>query len=761
MLTLVGKSVPKIDSVDKVPGTARYTVDINFPGMLYGKVLRSRFPHARVLDINTEKAQRLMGVKAVITGKEISSVVGLAVKDQPIFATHEVRYMGDAVAAVAAVDEYTAQAALDLIQVEYEELPGIFDPVEAMNPDAPLVHEQLGTYAHMPGIFPLSGTNICNHFKLRRGDVEKAFSQSDYVFEDTFTTQMVQHCHLEPNAAVAQVDLNGNVTIWSSSQSPYAARQTVADALMIPMNKIRIIVPYVGGGFGGKSGVPKIEPQCAWLAWKVRKRPVKMVLTRKEEFTAASVRHPTVIKVKTGVRKDGLILGREVTIIWDTGAYAHTGPIISKNAGFSAAGPYSIENVRIDSFCVYTNNTIASSFRGFGTPQITWAIESHMDVIADRLGLGPLEMRLRNCAREGTISATGEILHSVGLEQALLKAAEAIGWGKPKKGDNIGRGIACMHKCSTPGTSSAAFVKAEEDGTFSVLTSAVELGQGCHTVIAQLAAEELGISMDEVSVISPDTNATPYDFGTVSSRITFQVGNAVVLACRDLKGQLLAKAGEMLEANPLDLDIKEGRVFVRGAPDKSMGIGEVVRKCCGGKGGPLIGRGSFAIETTPLNPEDGQGSRPAPFWMYAAQATEVKVDRETGVVEVLKVAAAHDVGRAINPLNVETQIEASLAMGLGTALAEELILVRGRTINPSFSEYKIPTALDMPQLMPIIVEEPHRDGPFGAKGMAEPALSATAAAIANAIYDAVGVRINTLPITPEKVLRSLREREKG
>ena len=764
-LESIGQSPVRLDAREKVTGRTLYAVDLKMAGMLYAKVLRSPHPHARILHIDATKARSLPGVVAVVTGKDFPGSLGATVQDQSFLAGDKVRFVGDAVAAVAAVNLDTAEEALSLIHVEYELLPSLFDPVEAMKSREVLIHENLSQYAVAPGIFPVPGTNICNHFKLRKGDPERGFKESDLVLEDTYRSHMVQHAHLETHAAIAQVDSSGKILIWSNTQTPYFNRKALAKSLNLPLNQVRVMVTTLGGGFGGKSYL-KAEPICVALALKSKGRPVKLVFTREEEFGVAPVRHPTIIRCKTGMKKDGTWLAQETELIFDTGAYADIGPRVCRNAGFSAAGPYQVPNVRIDSYCVYTNHPIGGAFRGFGIPQVSWAIESHLDVMAEKLGLDPVEVRLKNAVEEGSLSVTGQVLHSVGLKETLRQAAEKIGWRKAS-GPYRGKGIACMHKSTVTPSSSAAFVKLNEDASVTLLCSAVEMGQGSSTILAQIASEELGIPVEKISMVRPDTDVTPYDMASVSSRSTFFVGNAVRRAAADAREQLFQIAAEILEANPQDLVIEGGKVMVRGVPEKAIPIAELplgeafyAGAKGRGRGRPVLGRGSFTVEdATPLDRETGQGKNPSAFWMYATQAAEVEVDPRSGRVKVLRISSAHDVGKSIHPVAIEGQIQGALVMGVGTALWEEMELEKGRVKNPSFAEYKLPSALDAPEMIPIIVEELHAQGPYGAKGLGEPALAPTAAAIANAIYAAVGVRVKDLPITPEKILEGLRKKE--
>lgn len=517
-------------------------------------------------------------------------------------------------------------------------------------------------------------------------------------------------------------------------------------------------MPYVGGGFGSKERLIA-EAISVALAMKVKGKPVKVVFSREEEFTSDTVKHPAIIRIKTGVKKDGTLLAREVELFWDTGAYGHYGPLVCRNGSYPSGSPYQIPHLKIDGYCVYTNKPIGGAFRGFGAPQAAWAYESQMDIIAEKLGLDPLEIRLRNGFEEGSISMTGQVLQSVGLKECLRRVAAALAWDKASTAEGYGKGIACIHRDTVSPAGSTAFIKVGEDGSVEILTSTVELGQGSDTVLAQIVAEELAVPLSVISVSKADTDYTPYDRSTTASRSTFHMGNAVRAAAKDAKRKLLEIASNMLEIPPEELELRDGRVFAKGNPEVSVSLSQAIASRWGKREGTVIGAGEYLTkEGTPLHPETGQGSNPSVFWMYAAQGAEVKVDHETGKVDVLRLVAAHDVGKAINPLLCEQQIEGSLVMGLGGALLEEMVLENGKTQNSSFLDYKIPTASDVPEMQAIIVEVPHRGGPFGAKGLGEPALAPTAAAIGNALYNAIGVRIRDLPITPEKLLKALREK---
>ncbi len=755
---IIGAGIPRIDAAEKVAGRAIYGTDLKLPGMLHAKVLRSPLPHARILNVDTSRAERRPGVRAVATGRDLMVRYGVVIQDQSPYAFDKVRYIGDPVAGVAAVDPDAAEEALQLIRVDYEEMPAVFDRLEALSPESPLVHENLGTYWASPIVFPAPQTNLCNHFKIRKGDAEEGFRQADFVTENTFTTPMIQHCHLEPHVAIAKWDPSGQVTIWSSTQHPYTVRREVARFLNLPINRVRVIVTSVGGGFGGKVLV-KVEPLCLVLAMKVKNsRPVKIALTREEEFFASSVRHPTITTIKAGVRKDGSLMSVKTRMVFDTGAYADAGPVVARSSGMAITGPYKIPNVWSDSLCVYTNKAVAGAFRGFGVPQLSWAMDSTMDILAEGIGMDPVEFRLKNALTEGDISTTGQVLHSVGIQECIQKAAEEIEWKKERK-KYRGIGLGTLYKMTQTPSSSAALIKVSEDGSVEVLASTVDIGQGSSTILAQIAAEELGVEVKSVRVVSPDTNVTPYDHGTASSRSTFHMGNAVKQAAADARKQLFEVAAEQLEVRPEDLESRGGVLYIKGSRGPGTPISAIRMGVTYGKGRPITGRGTFSVpDATLLDQESGQGPLPSIFWLYGAQAVEVEVDPETGKVEILRVVAAHDLGRVINPLTCEQQVEGAAVTGVGIALLEELVLQNGKPVNRNFRDYRIPTSMDSPEVTPIFVEASHKDGPFGAKGVGEPALAPTAPAIGNAIYNAIRVRITDLPITPEKVLAALKEK---
>ena len=756
---VLGKRVPRVDGLEKVTGQSQYADDIVLPNMLRGQVLRSPHPHARILKIDTSRAENLPGVLAVASARDLPLVrYGSSIQDETAFAVDRVRYVGEAVAAVAALDLDTAKEALRLIQVEYEGLPEVFDAREALKPGSPLVHEAVHTYKHLPGFTPVEGTNICYHYKLRRGDLEAGFAESDLVLEDTYHVPMAHHGYIEPQTSVCWFDQQGRATVWSSSAKPYGLRKDLAAVFQLPMSKVRVMTCRVGGSFGGKNDA-RLEHLGLALARKAG-RPVKLSMTRAESFTSATVRHPATIRIKTGVKLDGTLHAREMEITWNTGAYCAAGGSLCKNSGHAAPGPYQIPHVKVDSLLVYTNNPVAGGMRGFGSPQLSWAVESQMDEIAERLGIDPVDLRLKNAVEEGSLSYDGQVLHSVGLQETIREVAAQTEGRRGRLAPGSGTGFACSHKSVLSGTSSAAFVKINEDGTCVVMSSTVEVGQGSDTVKAQIAAEELGLRVEDIVVVAPDTDITPYDFGTVASRGTFHMGNAVRLAAADARQKLFLLAADRLEANAADLEAVGGMVRVKGSPDRGLSIpvlaAESVRRL-----GPILGQASYIHSLEVLDPETGKPVEASSFYIYGAQAAEVRVDVETGGIKVNRVVASYDVGRVINPATCEGQVEGQVIMGLGATLYEELLLDGGRVLNPSFKDYKMPTMPDTPEIRSVLVEEPHVEGPFGAKGVGEAVTVTTPATIANAVYQATGVRMKSLPITPEKLFWAMKENDRS
>ena len=743
---VLGVSVPRLDGPEKVTGKAKFGADIYLPRMLHGKILRSRYPHARIHSIRAEKAERLPGVKAVVTWKDAPDVmVGMYQNDWRAFAKEKVRYLGDVVAAVAAIDEETALEALDLIEVDYEELPAIFDPIEALSPGAPLVHDA----------FP---ENIGARRRIRKGDPHKIFEKTELVFEDTFKTQMVDHCPIEPHVAVVDFGVSGRLTIWASTQAPFNNRVLLSKILQTPMNKIRIITTHVGGAFGGKQEL-MVEPSCALLARKTG-RPVKIVAERKEEFIASTVRHPLVMTYKTAVNPQGKILARQIRLVQDFGAYNDLGEGVLRYATLMAAGPYRIDDVWIDAIGVYTNQQVGGVMRGVGVPQVCFAGESQLDQIAHEIGIDPYHLRMMNAVADGDTSANGQIFVGIGYQETLRRAREESGYRTQSGKKNHGFGIASMiYTCGGAGRHdySSAVVKSNEDGTFVVLTGAPDVGQGARTTLAQIAAEELGARFEDFWVDLPDTDLSPVDlYGANATRITYVAGNAVKAAAAEAKIQILAGAAQKWKKEAGSLEIAGGKVFEKGNPESLGDLRDLVAEMHRPMGLTVIGKGSYHTTGVPLDPDTGQ-SHVVDLFLFGTHVAEVEVDTVTGCVRVLNIWAAHDVGKAVNPMNVEGQIEGGVQMGLGFALTEEIVRENGKTLNPSFLDYKLFTAVDMPKIKSITVEVPEPLGPFGARGIGEATTIPTAAAVANAVFNAVGVRIKELPMTPERILRGIKE----
>ncbi|MCK8825712.1 xanthine dehydrogenase family protein molybdopterin-binding subunit [Fuchsiella alkaliacetigena] len=768
---VIGKSVNRKDGVEKVTGAARYVDDMKFPNLLHAKVLRSPYAHARILEVDTSRAEALPGVKAVITGRCFPNITGLYIGDRTVLAQEKVRYVGDPVAAVAAETPEVAEQAVELIEVEYEELPGLFNPCEAMQEDAPLIHENINQYNHADFIDPVPDSNISNHFKLRKGDVEAAFAEADYIFEDEYQTPMVQHVPIETHSTIARYNLDGKLKIWASAQSPDALRELLGVIFNKPLNQIQVETVPIGGGFGGKAGLTPETPIAICLSSLVRERPVKLTYSRQEEFHCATVRPGIYANYKTGVKEDGDIVAQEIEYIWDAGAYNDYAVNVTKTGGYSCSGPYEIPNVKADSYCVYTNHPVSGAYRGFGMCEVHWGIEQHLDSIAEELGLSPLEIRLKNALQDGSLTVTSEVMQDVAYSECLEVTAEQIELEKEEESTSPtklrGKGIAGAYKgpSTPPNASSSALIQILADGSINLIITATEMGQGTYTSLAQIAAETLGVAIDDINVSTPNTDYTPHDWQTVGSRTVFSTGNAVVRAAEDAREQLFDYAAEDLGVEAADLDIEEGIIFDTTEPaneDKRVPISKYalgLQYADGsGRGGQVIGRGIYMPEGITNLDEYGQG-KTVNHWTFGCHGAEVEVDTETGQVEVLKMTTTFDLGKVINPQLAEGQLEGGLVQGYGTAILEELIIEEGEVLNNSFVDYKIPTAMDIPEIKSNMLETALEEGPYGARGIGEPAMIPAAPAIANAVYDAIGVRIKELPITPEKILQALAEKE--
>ena len=761
----VGESVPRIDAREKVTGSAIYADDLQFGNaLLYARIKRSPHPHALIKKIDATKARALPGVKAVVTGDDFPGYIGLYLQDRHIFCRDRVRYVGDPVAGVAAISEKVAHQALDLIDVEYEVLEPVLDPELGANSEAPILHPDLGKYVVADFILPKPDTNISNHFKIRKGDMDNIWEKCVGVIERKYRIPHIQHVPLEPHVAIAKVDESGEITLWDSSQSPFAQRSLIADALGISQSEMRVIAPSVGGGFGGKAGV-SMESLAVAIATKVKGRPVKLLLTREEEFYTAFVRQGLVAYFKIGCDKTGKLLAMENIFYWDGGAYTEYGVNITRAAGYSCTGPYEVPNVKTDSYCVYTNHPVGGPMRGFGMPEMHAGLEQCIEELALQIGMDSIEFRRRNCLKEDSILATGGKMHPTGLSQCLEKSAEAIGWGHkaPPSAPNKrrGKGLALMWKAPAmpPNAGSSAWIELAEDGKITLGIGCQDIGQGAFTVAAQMAAAAFGVPYESVRLATPvDTRYSPYEWQTVASRITWSTGNAIINAAHDARHQVLELVSEAWEEDLEDLNIVNGVVISykteKEIPLKNFvvyGLPKLDGK--GWIGGPIIGRGNFMpSNVTGLDPETGQGEQAVVHFTTGAQAVELEVDLDTGEIDIIKGVAAFDVGRAINPDMVKAQMEGGLIQGISSALFECLQLKDGVVQNPSFVDYRIATTTDVPdEIQSIIVEVPQDDGPWGARGIGEHSMVPTIPAIANGIYDAIGIRFEGPPFTAEKV----------
>ena len=745
----VGRSLPRLEGRDKVTGRAEYTFNLRLPGMLHGKILRSTKPHARIKRIDAAAAQALEGVYRVVTIDDVRTVIpvpyyGPAFHDQPILADGKVRHVGEPVAVVLAEDRHVAEEALGLIEVEYEDLPAVFDEVDAMTASAH-VHDALkpaGAFVDLKHLEGMSGTNVALSYRLRRGDVDAAFAAADHVFEEEYRTQQVMHTPLEPFVTVVEPG-DGRITVHTSSQGPSFVRIELARLLGWPENRVRVKVPYLGGGFGGKLYI-KLEAMVVACAL-VARRPVKIALTMEEQFLTIT-RHPTTFRIKSGVTKDGRITARRCEVFWNGGAYADIGPRVAQKSGFAAAGPYDIDNVSIDSAAVYTNRPPAGALRGFGAPQLCWAFESHTERIARALGLDAFAFRRLNLLRDGRPQATGTIMRDCALPQMLDVLEQRMNWRQPyDRGSGRlrrGRGIAISIKGITSPTTSVAIVNVYGDGSCGVYCSTVDMGQGSDTAMAQIAAEVLNLDAEAVRVIHPDTDVTPYDMGTLGSRSTFHMGNAVRSAASEAKAKIAALAAEL------------------GLPSGSnVPVAELFRRKYGTQAGNIVGVGSYIPTYVSPDRETGLSNDVTPFWAAAAGGAEVEVDTETGQFRVTRLWLVADAGTPINPRIVETQLSGAAIMQLGFTVSEEMLFRDGQLTNGSFADYKIPGIRDVPAITGEIVDNEQQDGPFGAKGVAESTTMPVSPSVGNAIEDAVGVRITSLPITAEAVYRGLRARD--
>jgi CO/xanthine dehydrogenase Mo-binding subunit len=732
---IIGKSVSRVDGVDKVTGQAKYVGDIRIPGMVEGKFLRSPYAHARILSINTEEAENVPGVIAVLTARDLSNInpyLGRGQrKDQPILAIDRVVFAGQVVAAVAALDEFAAEEALRKVHVEYQELPAVTGIQEAIAKDA-------------PQLYSFAPNNICFQDRLEKGDVERGFAEADEIFEDTFEFPMVYHYSMEPHTTIAQVDADG-ITVWSSNTHPFGIRKEIAEVFDCPLSEVRVIVPFVGGAYGSKSG-SKIEPLVVALARKAQ-RPVKVSLNIAEAMMTVR-RHSAICRVKTGVTKDGNLVAKEAEIFLNTGAYAETGPVVTRRTLTRILGPYRIPNISVTGYCVYTNTVSAASFRSIGGPQTAWATESQMDIVADKLSIDPVQFRRKNLLRRGEeLKPKGKPLDA-DLFEGLQKVVQGLGWDGRRSKKGGGRGVA--FGVTDPGAplASTTTVHVLSDGSIVLLTGTVEVGQGARTVMSQIVAEELSVPLARVAARSIDTAYTPFDRSTGSSRSTTVMGKAIQMAAQDARKQLVELAADYFEAPAETITLNDGEAM---AGRKKIDYGELIHRHFAMQGGEIIGRG-YAHSGMAPSPGDPL------FWEIGIGGVEVELDQETGEIAIKKYVTAADVGKALHPLQCEGQDEGAAMMGLGHTLYESIVYEDGQILNASLVDYKVPTFRDLPeQFESILIENEDGPGPYGAKGMGEGAIIPVAPAIANAIASITGVRIRELPLTPEKIWRALKK----
>lgn len=772
----IGKSVTRIDALEKISGAAIYGDDIDFgASLLYAELVSSTQAHAIIKSIDTSAAEKVPGVYKVFTGKDFPYKFGLYMKDRYVFAQDKVRFVGEQIAAVVGRTPQAAKQGAALVKVEYEPLPAVLDQMEALRDDATLLHPELGDYPHVPWFFPKAGTNIAHWRKTRKGDLEAGFAQSELILEDTYTVPRYAHCAIETHVAIGKLDYSGRLTVWSSSQSPHTQRHLFAEALGKSHKDVRVIAPHVGGGFGGKAGVT-MEIIPAALATKLKGYAVKLRYSREQEFINTYQRLGVVAKIKMGINKDGRICALDHKIYWDAGAYVEYGANVVNAVGLSAIGPYKIDNVSIDSVCVYTNLPPGGAYRGFGYSEMLFGLESHITRAAHQLGIDEVEFRRLNAIKAGDLTAYGAKMNPNGLHESIDKVAKAINWGSKLESSDphkaLGRGFAIFWKAPAmpPNASSSAFLKFNEDASINLIISGMDIGQGYQTVMAQIAAEILSVPPSKIRVETPDTDRNPYEWQTVASHITWSSGNAVKKAALDARDQILQLIHRVYHY-PIDsLYLEDEAVKCENDPKfflplKSFVVDGIMTKDGTFKGGPINARGMFMPEfsSTNGNPETSQGGHPNVHYTVGAASLDLEIDRDTGKMRVLKVALAIDAGKALNPELVRGQITGGLLQGLATVLYEDMRYdANGKLLNPNFTDYKIPTAMDVPdEIIPIIVEVPQPDGPYGARGIGEHTMLAAAPLIANAVENALGIRIKSMPITAEKVAMAILAKDKA
>jgi CO/xanthine dehydrogenase Mo-binding subunit len=768
----IGKPSDRAEALEKVTGQAVYTADLEFPGMLYAKCLYSPYARAEIISIDVSCAKAIPGVKAVLVGEDIPYLVGLYMVDKCILAKGFVRYQGEPVVAVAAVDEKTASLAVSKIKIEYKKLPSIQTIDESLEGKI-LVHDDINELEYVKGVFfPQPDSNIASWNKTMKGDIKMGFEEADLIVENELTLPAVAHVPMETHVCIAQADTYTNkVKLWTSTQSPFGVRKLLAKALHISTSDVQVIVPFVGGGFGGKAGI-HLEPLVTLLSRACKGRCVKLVATREEEFNQLPTRAGMRGRVKTGVKKDGRITAVEIYYDWDSGAYADYGVNVGKSATYSGAGPYEIPNIELHSRTLYTNKVFSTAYRGFGHLETHWVMERQMDMVAQELGMDPYEFRMKNILRVGCHTISGELINETSgrPDECLAAVAKEIGWtgysSEAKRVSNVnngkirGKGIACLQKAPAmpPHTSTSAIMQMDDDGNIRIMLGVVDIGQGANTVMAQIAAEVLDMPIEKVKVITEnDTSRHPYDWSTVASKYTFMGGNAVKRCAENMLKQMKEMAAQALRTSIDDLTHGDEYIYHihhknRKIKYKDLALGYAYENG-NGIGGPLIARGTYMADgLTFLDPVTGQGL-PALDWTFGAHGVEIEVDIETGDIQIIKIASAFDIGQAINKKLVEGQIMGGVLQGIGSAIIEGYkFSPEGRLMNPSFTDNKIPTAKDIPmEMIPILIENPQPDGPFGARGIGEQPMISVPSVIGNALYDALGINFYKLPLSPENV----------
>ncbi|MGB6873903.1 MAG: xanthine dehydrogenase family protein molybdopterin-binding subunit [Dehalococcoidia bacterium] len=759
--SLIGKRIPRVDAKAKVTGEAKYAADYSLPDMLWCKLLRSPYPHARILNIDTSRAERLSGVKAIVTGKDFGGWTWgwmASTRDEPPLAVDKVRYMAEAVAGVAAIDEDTAEEACGLIKVDYEELPGVFDPEEAMQEGAPKVHDYVQN-------------NMSVEYHWNFGDVEKAFAESDIVREDKFRTSRATHGYLEPPAILAFYDPTGYITVRAAKQSPYFLYRHLAACFKLPLSRIRVIQPFIGGGFGGTKNDSLAGDFCTVLLSKLTGRPVKYVESMEEELTTSRRRHSMIVYSKMGAKRDGTLTAIQHRVIADGGGYTAVSPLTMYLAGFATPLPYKLPNFKYDAYRVFTNNPIGAAMRGHGITHSRFAAEIQMEMIAEELGIDPVEIRMRNAIdnpKPGTIYETINkvTLKTCGIKECIEKVTRDPVWRDrdkmPRKEGNISWGVGLSGTSYLGGArqlghqSCAAVVRICEDGTVNLITGATDCGQGSDTVLCIIAAEELGIKLEDIDIKRVDSAYTPVDAGSYGSRVTILAGQATQKAAREAKKQLLEAAAKTWQVKPEEVEIREGQVFVKSDRQKSMPFSKLARIACySGTGAVILGTGysSYGIEPLDLTTGIGNGGT---SYSFTSQSARVGIDMETGKITITDFVIASDCGRLLSPITAEGQIEGGAVQGLGQTVYEDFIMDKGKTLNPTFLDYKMPMSMDVPRIKLIDVETNDPDGPFGAKEASEGSIVSAPPAVISAIHDATGVWFKELPVTPEKVIQALK-----